>query len=453
MFEKLVHEQKRYFRSGRTSNIDFRIKQLHGLKQLVQNYEGRIIEAVKSDIGRPETEIYTSEIYTVVSELNLMIKNLKKWARPRRVKTPLMLRPGKSSLRYEPYGTVLIMAPWNYPFQLLVTPLAGAIAAGNCAVVKPSEISENTAATITRMIEEGFENRYIHSARGGPDTARALLEKDFDSIFFTGNSEIGRDVMKAAAEKLIPVTLELGGKCPCIVAENADIKKAARRIAWGKYFNAGQTCLAPDYVCAHESIRNELTEEIETCIEDFYGKEPAESPDYGRIINEKHFDRIVNLAEKSGLTCEEADKNALYIPPTVIKEAEWEDEVMKHEIFGPLLPVLEYKTLDELIDMLGNRPKPLALYVFTSDRKTTDRMIKETSSGGMTVNDVLLQAASCHLPFGGVGHSGMGRYRGKSSFMTFSNEKSIMKRSLWPDWKFRYPPYKYGIEKLKKFLR
>ncbi len=453
MLNELLKEQKRYFRSNRTLDIDFRIGQLAVLKHLVLEYEDRIIEAVKNDIGRPETEIYTSEILTVVSELHLMMRNLRKWARPERVKTPLLLRPGRSSVRYEPFGSVLIMAPWNYPFQLLMAPLAGAVSAGNCAVVKPSEVAGNTAEVINQMIGEGFESRYICPVQGGPETARELLKQDFDSIFFTGNSEIGRAVMKAAAEKMIPVTLELGGKCPCIVTENVSIKKAARRITWGKYFNAGQTCLAPDYVCVHRSVRQELIEEIATCIEEFYGQEPAGSPDYGRIINEKHFDRIMHLAESAGLTYNNADRNALYIPPGIVQDAGWDDEIMTAEIFGPLLPVLGYSTLEEVIGMLDKRPKPLALYLFSSDRKTVRRVMKSTRSGGVTVNDVLIQAASGYLPFGGVGLSGMGRYRGKSSFLAFSNPRSVMKRGLWPDWKFRYPPYRYELDKLKKFLR
>ncbi len=452
MIENIVNSQKKYFNGGTTRDIDFRIKQLKKLRQLIHGWEEKIIEAIGRDSVRPATEIYTSEIYTVLYELELFIKKLKKWAAPKKVKTPLVLQPAKSRVCLEPLGSVLIVAPWNYPFQLTFMPLIGAVAAGNCVVVKPSEISSETARLIFSMVREAFEREYICCIEGGPDIARQLVKQPFDHIFFTGGTAIGREVLKSAAENLTPVTLELGGKCPCIVAEDAPLKKSAKRISWGKFFNAGQTCMAPDYIMAHRSVKEELINEINQCIEQFYGDNPCQSNDYARIINEKHFDRIIKLVKVEKLDGFHADRDKLYIPPTVIGDVSLNDDIMKEEIFGPLLPVLEYESMDDVEEYLSRNAGPLNIYLFTSDRQKEKEMINGPISGAVTVNDVLIQAFSPYLPFGGVGKSGSGKYRGESSLLTFSNKKSVMKRSFFLDFDFRYPPYKTPLRKLKKFL-
>jgi aldehyde dehydrogenase (NAD+) len=453
MLEHILRQQKEYFAKGSTLPVDVRVNNLKKLKRTIYENEDRIINAISTDIGRPATETYTSEIYIVIKEIDLLLKNLKRWAKPIRVKTPPILWPAKSYLQYEPYGTVLILGSWNYPFQLLISPLIGAMAAGNCSVIKPSEVSSNTADVIAEIINGVFDEKYIYTARGGAQTADDLLKLDFDYIFFTGSTQIGRKVMKAAAERIIPFTLELGGKCPCIIDKDADIKKAARRITWAKFFNAGQNCLAPDYLYVHDSVKKPLIKEIKHYLNEFYGADPLESPDYGRIIDNRHFDRIINILKKSNLKNIRTDRENLYIAPTIIEEASWEDELMKEEIFGPLLPILSYERFQDAINSINKGYKPLSIYLFTSNKNTIDTVLKETSSGGVTVNDVLLQAVSNYLPFGGVGSSGVGRYRGKSSFTAFSNQKSIMLRGLSLDWNFRYPPYKIKLKSLKKFLK
>ncbi len=446
------NELKDFYDTGITMDIEFRLENLRKLYAGIIEYERIIIDSLSIDLGRPAIESYSSEILTVLQELKFTIKNLKKWAKPQRVKTPWLLKPGGSRLCYEPYGTVLIIAPWNYPFQLLMLPLIGAVAAGNCVIVKPSELVPHTAQAISDLIAGTFPPHFVKVVTGDADAARRLLAQNTDYIFFTGGTNIGREVMRAAAENLTPVTLELGGKCPCIVDKESDFKRAAKRIAWGKFFNAGQTCLAPDYLYVHESVKERLVNSIQSCINDFYGDEPIESPDYGRIVNGKHFDRIVNLIPPQRRTAFPADREKLYIPPTILEEVSWADEVMNEEVFGPVLPVLSFETVKEAIAAVNCRPKPLSIYVFSKRDSVVNQIIEMTGSGGVTVNDVLIQAVSSHVPFGGVGESGMGRYRGKSSFTTFSNGKAVIKRKTWPDWKFRYPPYGKSMDKLKKIL-
>lgn len=453
MFSKILQSQKEYFKTGRTKQLNKRVKDLKKLRSIILDNDEKIIDAIKKDIGRSPTETFTSEIYIALKELDLLIKNLKRWSRPARAKTPLLLKPAKSYIYHEPYGSVLILGSWNYPFQLLASPLIGAMAAGNCAVVKPSEVSHNTAELLSELINDNFKSNYIYCARGGADTAEELLKLDFDYIFFTGSTNIGKRVMKAASEKLIPITLELGGKCPCIVESDTDIKKAARRITWGKFFNLGQNCIAPDYVYAHRSIKSKLVSEIHRNIGEFYGEDPSKSPDYGRIIDKRHFDRLIALISKRSIGDIKTDKEDLYIGPVVIDDASWDDEFMKEEIFGPVLPVLGYEKIQDALERIKKMSKPLEIYLFCSSRKTVDYVIENTSSGRVTVNDVLLQAASNYLPFGGVGLSGIGRYRGKASFLEFSNQKSVMKRGLSFDWRYRYPPYGIEFKRLKKFFR
>ncbi|MGM0381550.1 MAG: aldehyde dehydrogenase family protein [bacterium] len=451
MVKGLCKKQEEFFRAGQPREVSFRIDRLKKLKAAIKENTAEIIQAINSDLRRPEIEIQTSEIIPVLKEIDLFINKTKKWARPNKKKTPWILQPGHSKVYREPYGSVLIMAPWNYPFQLLVSPLAGAIAAGNCAVVKPSEISKNTSAVIAELIENNFDSSYIAVARGGPDKAQQLLEEDFDLIFFTGSEKIGRIVMKKAAETLTPVVLELGGKSPCIVARDADVEKAARKITWGKFFNAGQTCIAPDYVLAQKSVKQELIEAIEENIREFYGEEPAESLDYSRIINGRHFDRIMDLVETEATV--EANRDELYIAPTVVPEPDPEASIMNEEIFGPLLPVVGFGELEAAIGRVRKNTDPLAVYMFSSREENIRQVRESIRSGSLTVNEVLLQAASNYLPFGGVGTSGMGRYRGENSFTAFSTEKAFLERGLFPDWQFRYPPYEEWFDKIIGYLK
>lgn len=446
-------EQKKFFSTGKTLDISFRLEQLKKLRKLIVDNEDNILRAVRADLARPETEVYTGEILSVLMEIDLFIKKLKSWSRPRRVKTPLLLMPATSRIIYEPLGSVLIIAPWNYPFQLLITPLAGAIAAGNCVTLKPSEISGNTAKIVTDIINNNFSKEYITSVEGGPEVSSGLIKEKFNHILFTGGGGIARKVLKAAAENLVPVTLELGGKCPCIVASDADLSLAARRIAWGKFFNAGQTCLAPDYILADKKISEQLYEALEKSIKDFYTEDPFSSPDYGRIINERHFERIIKLAGDLIPENFKADKEERYIPPAIIRDVKSTDNIMNEEIFGPILPVIEYTELEEAIDIINSQTKPLGSYLFTFSKKTIREVSEKTSAGSLTVNDTLFQIASYNLPFGGVGESGMGRYRGFSSFELYSNKKSYMRRSRFFDLSFRYPPYRVPVSKLKKLLR
>ncbi len=452
MVDKILKQHNDFFRTGATKNLDFRLQKLRELQEGINRFESEIVKALGKDLGRPATESYTSEIFIVLQELKLAIKKLKKWAKPVRVKTPLLLQPGRSFTIDEPYGVVLIIGPWNYPFQLLITPLIGAIAAGNCAVIKPSEFAPNTARVIADLIADVARQEHARTVLGGVETAQSLLDKNFDYIFFTGGTSVGRKIMKSAAANLTPVTLELGGKCPCIVHEDADIETAARRITWGKFFNAGQTCMAPDYVYAHRQIKGVLVSEIKNCIEDFYGDDPSESPDYGRIVNEKHFDRLLSLFDLKKDISMAYNRETRFIAPTVLDDISIDDKIMQEEIFGPILPVLEFGETSDVVSAVNIPAKPLHIYLFTKSRSAMNQVIQSTSSGGVTINDVLIQSASSRLPFGGVGESGMGRYRGKSSFETFSNQKSIMKRWNCPDWSLRYPPYKKGLNFLRKFF-
>ncbi len=453
MEDKVLQKQKQFFKSGSTLNISFRIKELKKLKRAVLKEESRIISAIKSDTGRPETEIYASEIYTVIKEIDLFIKNISKWSRPRKVKTPLLLKPGSSRVYLEPYGTVLIISPWNYPFQLLLSPLAGAVAAGNCAVVKPSEISEKTSEVIVNLIEKNFSDSYIYPVSGGPETVQKLLKKNFNLIFFTGGREVGRIVMRNAAENLTPVILELGGKCPCIVTGETDIKRAAKRICWAKFFNAGQTCVAPDYVLVRNDLKKQFVSQVKNYIREFYGDDPARSSDYGKIINEKHFNRIKGLLNKKEEKLLQTDIERLHMSPLIIDNPKWEDKIMREEIFGPILPVMGYNDFKEALTAAAGGSSPLAVYLFTKNKDKVKAARKNIPSGSLVINEALIQLSSNYLPFGGVGLSGMGRYRGEASFKAFSSQKSFLKRKLFPDWKFRYPPYKKGLDELKKYLK
>lgn len=450
----IAQTQRRFFLTGATKDISFRIKQLRVLKAAVEKNEPELLATLKADLGKPATEAYVAEIAETIFDIDYALKNIKRWTRMQKVRTPFILFPADSYIYPEPYGTVLIISPWNYPFKLAASPLVGAIAAGNCAVVKPSELSQKTSQLVAKIIEENFAPEYVSVIQGGREEAQTLLFQKFDYIFFTGGAAVGKIVAEAAAKNLTAVTLELGGKNPCIVDENIDIEKTARRIAWGKFFNAGQSCIAPDYLLAHKTIKAKLLEKIKAAIEEFYGKNSLESPDYGRIINERHFLRLAELLKEGnavlgGKICAEK----LYISPTIIDGIQWASEIMQEEIFGPILPVLEYENLDEIISILNERPKSLALYFFSNDKGKQEKILRGTSSGGVNINDTMAQVQNKSLPFGGVGESGMGAYQGKLTFDTFSHRKAVVKRSFCADPKMKYPPYKTPLAVIKKLMR
>ncbi|HWO75533.1 MAG TPA: aldehyde dehydrogenase [Bacillus sp. (in: firmicutes)] len=452
----ILKEHQNFFNTNQTKNIDFRLKQLEKLKEGILTYELKITNALQEDLGKHPFESYTSEIGFVLNSITHMMKHLKKWAKPKKVKTPIMLFPSKSIIMYEPYGTVLIIGPFNYPFQLLIEPLIGAIAAGNCAVLKPSEVVPNVSAVITEMIETIFDKSYIRSVQGGIETNSSLINAPFDYIFFTGSVPVGKIVMEAAAKNLVPVTLELGGKSPVIVDKSADIKIAANRIIWGKTLNSGQTCVAPDYLMVHQDVKKELIDEMIQTLRAFYGANIEQSTDFGRIVNKRHFDRLKTILEKDkdqiifgGAT----NSHTRFIEPTLI-DATWTSASMEDEIFGPLLPILTYRDLDDAIKSINKLSKPLALYLFTSDNQVEEKVLSEISSGGVSINNTVTHLANPELPFGGVGNSGIGAYHGHYSFTTFSHEKSILKTSTKINMPLLFPPYHdKNLKVVRRFLK
>ncbi|MFP4121970.1 aldehyde dehydrogenase [Coleofasciculus sp.] len=447
----IIRKQRDFFATGKTKDVKWRLEQLKRLKQAVVDDQEAIINAVKADLGRPEFEAYFE--IAAITEINYAIKHLKSWVKPKKVAVGLEQFPASGKIYPEPLGVVLIISPWNYPFQLLISPLVGAIAAGNCAVLKPSEISAHTSAAIANLIQKTFDPAYIAVVEGDADTSKALLAEKFDHIFFTGGTAIGKIVMEAAAKHLTPVTLELGGKSPCIVDADTDLKDTAKRITWGKYLNAGQTCIAPDYLLVDRRIKSDLLTEVQKCVQYFYGQEPEQSPDYARIISHRHFDRLVPLLKDGeiviGGQTRPEDK---YIAPTVIDGVSWDSPIMEEEIFGPILPVLEYQDLNDAIAQINARPKPLALYLFSKDKHKQQQVLQQTSSGGVCLNDTVMQVGVTTLPFGGVGDSGMGNYHGKASFDTFSHFKSVLKKGFWFDLNWRYPPYNGKLSLFKRII-
>ena len=449
----VAEAQRTFFRRGITREIGFRVQQLSTLRGVIVRRESDILQELKRDLGRPPGEGYTSEIAIVLHEIDFALKNVASWAKPRKVRTPLMLFPGSSWIYPEPYGCVLVIAPWNYPFQLAISPLIGALAAGNCAVVKPSEAAPHTSRLIADMISNAFDPSYLATVEGGVEEIKALLEQRFDYIFFTGGTRVGKIIMAAAARHLTPVTLELGGKNPCIVDASADLDKAARRIAWGKFVNAGQTCIAPDFVLAEESIKPELLVRLAVAIESFYGAEPQASPDFGRIVNDHHFERLVALMGDGTIVAGgKTDAAQRYIAPTIIEGVSWDHAVMQEEIFGPILPVLDFDDLETVMEALEVKPKPLALYFFSEDRERQEQVLRRLSSGGACINDTFAQLLNLRLPFGGVEESGMGSYHGRARFDTFSHSKSVVKRSTWADPGIKYPPYRTPLSVLRKVM-
>ncbi|MBD3244783.1 MAG: aldehyde dehydrogenase family protein [Candidatus Moranbacteria bacterium] len=439
----VLQKQKVFFKTNQTKDLKFRLKKIKKLKKIIQSNEKEIFKALKKDLGKSKFESYASEIGIVYEEIDLFLKNLKKWAKPKKTKTPLVHFPAKSLIYSEPFGSALIMSPWNYPFQLIINPLIGAIGAGNCAVLKPAEFSSHTSRLIQKLINQNFKPQFLYVFIGGKETNQELLAEKFDYIFFTGSPFLGRIVMEKASKNLTPVTLELGGKSPCIVEKSADLKKAAKRIAWGKFLNAGQTCTAPDYLFVQTKIKKLFIKELKTAIKQFYSKEPQKSSDFPRIINQKHWERLDNLMQKGKIAFGgQKEKKGLFISPTIIENIKPKDPIMQEEIFGPLLPVFDFSKIEEVIDFISDRPKPLALYLFTQKKSVKQKIIRETSCGGMCINETIMHVANPYLPFGGVGNSGMGRYHGKFSFDTFSNPKAVLEKSNLIDVPLRYPPYK-----------
>ncbi|MFW6296247.1 MAG: aldehyde dehydrogenase [Halothece sp.] len=448
--KELVRKQREFFETGQTKDIDFRRNQLQQLKQVITENKEAIVEAIGKDIGKPAFETLLSEFYYCTEEIEYALKHLNNWTKPQRVKTPLTQLPAASKILAEPLGVVLIISPWNYPLQLTIMPLIGAIAAGNCAILKPSEISPATSHVIADLIAQAFSPEYITVVEGEKDVSQELLEQKFNHIFFTGSTRVGRIVMEAAAKQLTPVTLELGGKCPCIVDTDIKLKYAIRRILWGKFSNAGQSCIAPDYILIPPSLKPDFLAAAQDCLQEFYGKNPAESPDYGRIINDKHFKRLSNLLSTGEVIVGgETKAEERYIAPTIMDNVSWEDPIMEDEIFGPILPIVEYQNLENAIAHINSRPKPLALYIFSRNDKLIKKVLQDTTSGGVCINDTIMHLAPKELPFGGVGSSGIGRYHGKASFDTFSNQKSILHRSFLFDLPVRYPPYSEKFKFLK----
>ncbi len=451
---QLMEEQKKYYHTGATRGLNFRLTQLTKLKQAIVDRESEIIQALRTDLNKSEKEAYAFEISIVYQEIAHVIKHLKRWMKPKKVKTPMTHSGSRSYMIPEPLGAALIIAPWNYPFMLAFDPLVGAIAAGNTVVLKPSELAPAVSAVMTSILRAAFEPQYITVVEGGVEESTLLLEQPFDKIFFTGSVAVGKVVMKAAAKHLTRVTLELGGKSPCIVHHDAQLKLAAQRIAFGKFSNAGQTCVAPDYLLVHRSVKDNLLAYLQEAIQSFYGDKPLLSPEYGKIISQRHYERLRHFL-KDGKVAIGGGSNDLtrQIEPTVLEAITWDMPVMQEEIFGPILPVLTYDNLDEVVGLIQARPKPLALYVFSEDKKVQDATLEHISFGGGCVNDTLMHFGSTHLPVGGVGESGMGSYHGEMSFHIFSHMKSILKQTTRFDIPFRYPSSKIGLKIIRRLTK
>jgi aldehyde dehydrogenase (NAD+) len=448
-----VENQKTYFMNGKTREVIFRKDRLRELAGIIRKSDQKILEAVYEDMKKPAVEAYASEISVVVNEIRCVLSHVDSWSKNTRVRTPWHLFPSKSFIMPEPYGVSLIISPWNYPFNLALIPLVSSIAAGNCSLIKPSEFTPHSSAILNEIISKTFDPGFIKVVTGGADEARLLLDEKFDYIFFTGSPATGRRVMEAAARHLTPLTLELGGKSPCIICSDTDIEIASRRVAWAKFFNAGQTCIAPDYLFVESSIKAQFTDSLKKHVREFYGDDPSLSPDYSRIVNSAHFKRLKNLMEEGDIISGgRSDEANLYIEPTIIDNVRPEFAIMQEEIFGPILPVMVYDGLDEVISFVNSKPKPLSLYIFSGDKGVQDRVLNGTSSGGVCINDAMVHFASDALPFGGVGESGMGAYHGKAGFDTFTHFKGVVKNSLSFDPPFRYPPYKYQLPLVRRFF-
>ncbi len=450
----LVQAQKNHFADQQTKNVSVRKQLLKRLLTVVLEKEKEIVDALYLDFKKSEYESVMTETSIVISELKRTIKNINYWAKPQHVTPALLNFPSSSKIYKEPYGAVLIIAPWNYPYQLALVPLIGAIAAGNTVVLKPSELTPNTSKITKEIIESVFDKKLVAVVEGGVDVSTELLAERWDYIFFTGSVQVGKIVAKAAARFLTPVTLELGGKNPCIIDKTANIKLAAKRIVWGKFINGGQTCIAPDYLLIHKSVKDNFVSCFKSEIEIAYGKNPEDSKDYPRIVNQRNFDRLASMLEnETFLVGGKTNREDNYIAPTLIDEPSLDSEVMKGEIFGPISPVISYETEKDLENIIHKYEKPLALYVFSGNKKFANKMITKYSFGGGTINDTTVHFANHHLPFGGVGESGIGSYHGKQTFDLFSHKKGVTRRYNWLDLPMRYAPYKGKLKTLKTFMK
>lgn len=451
-----INKQREYFSTGETKDINFRIEKLKKLRDVLKSEEEKVFEALKKDLMKSSFESYVTEVAMVYDEINMHIKNIKKWSKKRRVKTPLVQFPAKSFIQLEPYGVVLIIGPFNYPFMLTMDPLIGAIAAGNTAVIKPSESAPETSKILKEILEKVFDEKYVlHvNPERGKEVVEELLKEKFDYIFFTGSATVGKIVMKAASQYLTPVTLEFGGKSPCIIDEDCKVELAARRIVWGKLMNSGQTCVAPDYLYVHKDIEEEFIKKLEEEIKNQFGDNPLESKDYSKMVNEREFNRVLSYIDKEKLVFGgNYNRKTFQIEPTILKNITWDDPVMEREIFGPIFPILTFENLDEVIRVVNSKDKPLALYYFSEDKNKIEKVLNSTSSGGVTINDTLVHVSSSYLPFGGVGNSGMGEYHGKYSFDLFSNKKGVMNRKTFLDLKIRYAPFQNKLTIVKKIMK
>lgn len=449
----LVTRQRKYFQTGATLPVSVRVDALKRLYGVISGCEKEIHTALKRDLGKSGFESYMCETGLVLEEISYMLKHIHRFAREKNVRTPLAQFHSRSFKKPSPYGVTLIMSPWNYPFMLTLSPLVDALAAGNTAVVKPSAYSPHTSDVILQILSQCFDPEYVAVVTGGRAENTCLLREHFDYIFFTGSQFVGKEVMRNAAEHLTPVTLELGGKSPCIVDKSADIKLAARRIVFGKYLNCGQTCVAPDYIYCHRSVKDRLVKEVQKQIQKQYGKQPLRNPNYGKIINEKHFDRLLGLIDKNKTVHGgDSDRHALRIEPTVLDNVTFADAVMQEEIFGPIMPILIFDSMDEVIHNINAMPHPLALYLFTSDKSAAKKVTSRCGFGGGCINDTIIHLATTEMGFGGFGESGMGSYHGKVGFDTFSHYKSIVDKKTWIDLPMRYQPYRKLHEKMIRFF-
>lgn len=452
--QKLVKNQKAFFQTGQTKDVAYRRKSLVRFRESIKRHEQEIVQALLDDFKKPAFETVATEISIVIKEVNLAVKKIWKWQLPKKVKASLLNFPSSAKVIYEPYGTALVIAPWNYPFQLAMGPIIGAIAAGNTVVLKPSELTPHTSKIIAKIIQETFDENHVNVIQGDKNVAQKLLQERWDYIFFTGSVAVGKIVYQAAAKNLTPVTLELGGKSPCVIDETAKIQQAARRIVWGKFVNAGQTCIAPDYVLVHSSKKAALLHALSQEITKAYGTDVAASPDYARIINKSNFDRLVALMENTTvITGGITNATDLYIAPTIIEQVKLSDSVMQQEIFGPILPILTFSKRQDIEAIINSMEKPLSAYVFSRKRSFKKWFTQRFSFGGGATNDTLVHFINDNMGFGGVGHSGIGSYHGKQSFYTFSHAKAIVSRSTMIDIPLRYAPYKGKIGWLKSFIK
>lgn len=454
-----VETQRAFFATGATLSTAFRRKRLEALREAIRNNEQAIFSALDTDLRKGDFETYTSEIGILYDEIRYVRRHLRRWTRPRRVSTPIVHAPARSRVVHRPLGVSAIFAPWNYPVQLSLAPLVSAIAAGNCAIIKPSEFAPESSRVIAQLVADTFDPAHVTVIEGDGFVASELSTSMIDHIFFTGSTRIGKDVMRIAAERLTPVTLELGGKSPAIVLQDADVKLAARRIAWGAYLNAGQTCVAPDFILVHQDIVDRFSTALVETIREMYGELPAESPDLSRIVDDRHFDRLVDLLNRERESGSEIlfggdyDAPSRYIAPTALTGCNWNGPLMEDEIFGPLVPIIPISSFDEAVAMLNARPHPLAAYLFTRNRATIRRFEREVAFGSASINDTVVHLVNPALPFGGFGPSGIGSYHGYAGFRAFSHEAGIMQRATWIDVPLRYPPYGNALSLIRRIMR